>query len=785
MGLRQQTLPRAWVALPILGACLATATAGLLGGPLPGLLTAGIAGLLAAFAIDRSVLALSAAAGKIAGGDRYAILPQQPQGPLADLACAIHALRETVIQADALAIDQRRREAEARLHFAGRGFFTKRFRGAVEEVMTAFTAGSGRIGNTASDLAERNDHMDIRVANASAAAEQASADIHAVADAARDILARIKHSTGDISASRQAGERAATDLISADATVRSLADAADRIGEVVTLIQRVARQTSLLALNASIEAVRAGDSGAGFAVVASGVKKLASETAAATEDIAAQVRDIQDAVARTSAALANVKTSVARIAETDSNLRKVIEAQTLELDEIASRAGNVAGQISGALPDLRSAVGHVNKAGKSVLGTAEELIDRSQGLVTTVGRYFTDLEHGAIKVGILHSLSGTMTASERPLQELLVMLIEQLNAEGGLLGRPLEAVIMNPRSDPKLYASQARTLLVEHEVAAIFGCWTSASRKAVLPVVEELGGLLFYPSQYEGEEESANIFYTGATPRQQAIPAVDFLRHQGKKRFFLLGTDTVYPRTTNEILKSYLDAHGIAGDDVAEFYTPFNHKNWEDTVAWIKRFGAGGDAAIVTTVSGDANIYLYRELARQGISADTIPAMTLSIGESELTAISGPEIEGHLAAWSYLHEIDAPENRAFIAAWRKFCGAPNVVTDDPMEATWIGFNLWREAVRLEGSIAVADVRRALAGLRVRAPSGFDVVMDLTNHHLHKPAVIGRITADARIVPVWTSDGLIAPEPWSPWLERGEGAWHEAAPKAAQGFALAS
>jgi urea transport system substrate-binding protein len=221
-----------------------------------------------------------------------------------------------------------------------------------------------------------------------------------------------------------------------------------------------------------------------------------------------------------------------------------------------------------------------------------------------------------------------------------------------------------------------------------------------------------------------------------------------QKRFFLLGTDTVYPRTTNAILKSYLDAHGVTGDAVAEFYTPFNHKSWEDTVSWIHRFGEGGDAAIVTTVSGDANIYFYRELARQGITAESMPAMTLSIGEGEFPAISGPEMAGHLAAWSYLHAIDSPENRAFVAAWRKFCGAPNVVTDDPMEATWISFNLWKEAVTRAGAVDVDHVRRALSGLRVRARSGFEVFMDAANHHLHKPVVIGRITPAARIVPVW-------------------------------------
>lgn len=671
-----------------------------------------------------------------------------------------------MIEADSLVVDQRRREAEARLHYAGRSFFTRQFRAAVDEVTHAFAAGSDRIGNTAADLAQRNRHMHVKVASASDSAQAASEDVNAIAVSARGILGRIKRSAGDIGASRSASDRAVADLASADETVRGLALAAARIGEVVTLIQTVARQTSLLALNASIEAVHAGDAGQGFAVVASGVKKLASQTAQATEDISQQVKDIQQAVELTAAALKNVHASVGSINEADSNLRTVLEQQTAQLDEIALRATNVAGQVATALPDIRSAVGHVDQAGQSVLGTAEELIDRSQGLVTTVGRYFT------------------MTASERPLQELLVMLIEKLNTEGGLLGRPVEAVIMNPRSDALAYATQARALLTEHKVAAIFGCWTSASRKEVLPVVEELNGLLFYPSQYEGEEESPNIFYTGATPQQQAIPAVDYLLGQGRKRFFLLGTDTVYPRTTNAILKSYLNAQGIPGEDVAEFYTPFNHKNWEDVVTWIRRFGASGDAAIVTTVSGDANIYFYRELGRQGITAESLPAITLSIGEGELPAIAGPEMAGHLAAWSYLHEIDSPENKAFVSAWRRFCNAPNVVTDDPMEATWIGFNLWKEAVSLEGSVEVKDVRRALGGLRIKAPSGFEVMMDLSNHHLHKPAMIGRITADARIVPIWISQGLIAPEPWSPWLERGDAA-RRAASREARTLALAS
>ncbi len=339
-------------------------------------------------------------------------------------------------------------------------------------------------------------------------------------------------------------------------------------------------------------------------MVATGVKKLSAQTAQATEDIAEQVKDIRQAVERTASALQQVNDSVGLINEADAKLRDVFEQQSAELDAIALRASNVAGQVAGALPDIKSAVGHVDQAGESVLGTAGEMVGRAQGLVATLDRYFTDLDHGAIRVGILHSLSGTMTASERPLQELLVMLIEQCNAEGGLLRRPLEAVIMDPRSDARAYACR-RGSSSSRTRSPPFSAAGRGLAQGGLPVVEELDGLLFYPSQYEGEEESPNIFYTGATPQQQAIPAVDYLRGLGKKRFFLLGTDTVYPRTTNAILKSYLDAHGIAGEAVAEFYTPFNHKNWEDIVELDpplrRRRRRGnrdhGDAATPTSIS--------------------------------------------------------------------------------------------------------------------------------------------------------------------------------------------
>ena len=378
-------------------------------------------------------------------------------------------------------------------------------------------------------------------------------------------------------------------------------------------------------------------------------------------------------------------------------------------------------------------------------------------------RYFADLEFGSIKIGILHSLSGTMTASERPLQELLVMLIERQNANGGLLGRPLEPVIVNPQSDPKAYAELAKKLIRDDKVAAIFGCWSSASRKEVLPIVERDNALLFYPSQYEGEEASRNIFYTGATPPQQAIPAVNFLLGQGIRRFFLVGTDYIYPRTTNAVLKGYLASKGIG--DCRERYTALGQSDWRAVVEDIRRFARGGRTAIVATVSGDANVHFFRELANQEIFAAEIPVMSLSINEAELAALRHSNVSGHFVAWNYLHAFDTPENRAFIAEWRRFTGKQDAVTNDPMEATWIGFQLWAAAVEAAGTTDVDKVRDALGGRRITAPSGFAVQMDAKTHHLFKPVMIGRITDDGRILPVSVTEGLVPPEPWSPWLKR--------------------
>jgi urea transport system substrate-binding protein len=761
----QNRVPARWILLPIMLASGTSALAAWATESLP--LTATLAlstGLTAAWWAERRLRAAIEPIVQIASGDRYAALPERlGGGPIAEMAAAAERMRQSLIDADALAVAHRSRESESKLHLAGHAFITQRFRTAVTEMITAFDKAGEEIRVTAADLGERSKDMRLRTTNAADAATKAAVDVEAVSVAARDLLALIASSGDEVTAAKDATDRTVDDLARTDRTVRSLAAAAERIGAVVKLIESIAAQTSLLALNATIEAARAGAAGKGFAVVASEVKSLAQQTAKATGDIGAQIHDIQGAVEQTVAAIAAVTSSVTTMSNANRQLTGILDHQAVEIDRIGNRAESVAGTVGNVLPSICTTVAQVEDTGHAVLGTAEDLISRSQWLVDTVSRYFSDLEGGSIKVGVLHSLSGTMTASERPLQELLVMLIEQKNARGGLLGRPIEPVIMNPGSDPKLYAQQARKLIVEHKVAAIFGCWTSASRKEVLPIVEREGSLLFYPSQYEGQEASPNIIYTGATPHQQALPAANFLRSQGHRRFFLVGSDHIYSRTTNAVLKGYLGSQGVAGDMIAERYVPADFTEWHALVADIRRFAKSKHAAIIATITGDANLNFFRELARQHVSADTIPVMSLSINEAELPALMRSNMTGHLVAWNYLHAFDRKENRAFIADWRRFTGQPKATTNDSMEATWIGFHLWVEAIEAAGTTEIDKVRAALGGRQIDAPSGFRVKLDGKSHHLYKPVMIGRISKDGLIVPVSVTEGLVPPEPWSPWL----------------------
>ncbi|HLJ70032.1 MAG TPA: urea ABC transporter substrate-binding protein [Roseiarcus sp.] len=372
-----------------------------------------------------------------------------------------------------------------------------------------------------------------------------------------------------------------------------------------------------------------------------------------------------------------------------------------------------------------------------------------------------------IKIGILHSLSGTMAISETTLKDVMLMLIAEQNKKGGVLGKKLEPVVVDPASNWPLFAEKARELIAKDKVAVVFGCWTSVSRKSVLPVFQELDSILFYPVQYEGEESQRNVFYTGAAPNQQAIPAVDYLMSSdggSVKRWVLEGTDYVYPRTTNKILEAYLKAKGVPPEDIMVNYTPFGYSDWQTEVSKIKAFGsAGKKTAVVSTINGDANVPFYKELGNQGVKATDIPVVAFSVGEEELAGLDTKPLVGHLAAWNYFESIDTPENKAFIDQWHDFIKNPKRTTNDPMEAHYIGFNMWVKAVEKAGTTDPDKVIDALIGVSVpNLTGGFSTMMP--NHHITKPVFIGEIQADGQFNTVWQTPGTVVAQEWSPYLE---------------------
>ncbi len=381
-------------------------------------------------------------------------------------------------------------------------------------------------------------------------------------------------------------------------------------------------------------------------------------------------------------------------------------------------------------------------------------------------------EDKVVKVGVLHSLSGTMAISETVLKDVALMAFDEINAKGGVMGYKIEAVVVAPASNWPLFAEKARQLITQDKVAVVFGCWTSVSRKSVLPVFEELNGLLFYPVQYEGEELSKNVFYTGAAPNQQAIPAVEYLMSKdggGAKRFVLLGTDYVYPRTTNKILRAFLHSKGVQDKDIDEKYTPFGHSDYQTIVADVKKFSAGGKTAVVSTINGDSNVPFYKELGNQGLKATDVPVVAFSVGEEELRGVDTKPLVGHLAAWNYFMSVKNPANDAFKARWAAYAkkknlpGADKPLTNDPMEATYIGVYMWKQAVEKAKSFDTDKVVAAMAGQTFQAPDGFLVKMDEKNHHLHKPVLIGEVKADGQFNIVWKTPGPIKAQPWSPFI----------------------
>jgi urea transport system substrate-binding protein len=384
-----------------------------------------------------------------------------------------------------------------------------------------------------------------------------------------------------------------------------------------------------------------------------------------------------------------------------------------------------------------------------------------------------------IKVGVLHSLSGTMAISETALKDMALMTIEEINAKGGVLGKKLEPVVVDPASNWPLFAEKAKQLISQDKVAVTFGCWTSVSRKSVLPVFEGSNSLLFYPVQYEGEELSKNVFYTGAAPNQQAIPAVEYLMSKdggSAKRFVLLGTDYVYPRTTNKILRSFLHSKGVADEDIMEEYTPFGHSDYQTIIANIKKFAAAGKkTAVVSTINGDSNVPFYKELGNQGLKATDVPVVAFSVGEEELRGVDTKPLVGELAAWNYFMSIKNPTNAAWIKEWSEYAKAKKIpgqmdkpLTNDPMEATYIGIHMWAQAVEKAKSTDTDKVIAAMAGQTFKAPDGFTVEMDPKNHHLHKPVFIGEVKADGQFNIVWKTKGPIKAQPWSQYIPEDKG-----------------
>src|SRR3954471_3497446 len=399
--------------------------------------------------------------------------------------------------------------------------------------------------------------------------------------------------------------------------------------------------------------------------------------------------------------------------------------------------------------------------------TRRKLFGAALAGATLLGGLGTASAQETIKVGILHSLSGTMAISETTLKDTMLMLIEQQNKKGGLLGKKLEAVVVDPASNWPLFAEKARELISKDKVAVVFGCWTSVSRKSVLPVFKELNSILFYPVQYEGEESERNVFYTGAAPNQQAIPAVDYLMSKdggSVKRWVLEGTDYVYPRTTNKILEAYLKSKGVAAEDIMTNYTPFGFSDWQTEVSAIKKFGSGGKkTAVVLNVNGDGNVPVYKEVGNQGIKAEDIPVMAFSVGEEELDGLDPAPLVGHLAAWNYFESVDTPENKKFIADWHKFIKNDKRTTNDPMEAHYIGFNMWVKAVQKAGTTDPDKVIDAMIGVSVpNLTGGYSAMMP--NHHITKPVLIGEIQADGQLNTVWQTSGLVPGDEWSDYLD---------------------
>jgi len=720
---------------------------------------------LAAYWADRrarrSVGALATTAAALAAGDRHLKVPYlEAAGDSGKLAKALDELRRGLIEADAAIAEQEAAGEHRQQRQKAVEMFVARLESTVDGVQRSLDQAAEGMRAAAIGLVEQSGTVSERSLGMESAAATASRETATLAEAAGqmdsslgDIDGRVREAAGIVAGAVQLVDRA-------DSTIGGLARAADGIGNLAGAIGAIAGQTRMLALNATIEAARAGELGKGFAVVADEVKSLVGGIDRAVADIAAQTADIRKAVENAVAVTGDIAGAMHRIDGVVAAVAGAVAQQATSSRAITEAARTTAGEadrITAGIRDVAAATAQTRQDSGAVRDSAEGLASQSQALKAAVTTFLDDLDHGAIRVGILHSLSGGSAVGERPLKDVLMLEVARLNAAGGILGRPVEPFIYNPRSDAELTARLADKALSEDHCRALFGGWSSTSRKAMIPVLERHDGLLFYPSQYEGLEASAHIVYTGAPPNQQLLPAISALmspEHGGYRRFFLVGNDTLYPKATHQVLKTFLAGQGIQAGAVKEILLPVGADDWSAAVRDIKAFaqGSGGPALVVSTVGGDSNFYFFRQMEGAGV-----PVLTVSIGEAEAALMDSRLLAGHMAAWTYLMAVDSPENKDFLAGWRAHAGNDAVV-NDAMEASLLGLRLWAQAVEKAGSCEPAAVRAALPGLSTRSLTGFDVHVDPANRHLHKPAFLGRLEADRSIRILWRSPGLIRPEP---------------------------